>query len=244
MSGLGDMTTPPTPDGLGVATAGAHALSLRGTRRKQGGARRGTPVWRRALLRTSDEPDVDAPDVDEPLSAVEAPVSAPVSAPAAEDDAAGIPGFVEYTPTSLPRYAFAAVFVAASVAAVLVIFLAVQEGSRTILLLAAGLLALAMGSWWAVLSWSPTVVSIRRGVLEVARGTHGDRVDLRDTATRIDLGDDLGSRTWKAVVHRDGEPDLVIRASQVKAREFCEIVSRHRDRPRHTGENPEVDVVE
>jgi hypothetical protein len=161
-----------------------------------------------------------------------------------EVDSDDVPPFVEYSPTNLRRYVLGVVFVVSSAASVLAMFRAVQQGTPGPTLLAAALFVLATGSWWALLSWVPTVVSIRGGVLEVARGTHGDRFDLRDPDTDIEVGDAPASPMWKAVVRRADGSNLVIRANQVDAAQFAEIVAHHRARlraPRATESAPDAE---
>ena len=88
--------------------------------------------------------------------------------------------------------------------------------------------AVALAAGWALSSWSPPVIAIRDGVLEVANRRSETTFDLRDPATQVELGDKPGSPSWKAVI---GQPDgdrAVIRAQQVKARQFTEIVQHHR----------------
>ncbi len=139
-----------------------------------------------------------------------------------------IPGFVEWSATNVRRYVLGTMFVVSSVASVLTIFYAVQESSRQALFLAAVLVALATGSWWTLLSWVPTVVTIRKGILEVARGPVGEKFDLRDPDTQIELGGNVRSPLWKAVARVPDGKDVVILSSHVKPRQFVEIVQHHR----------------
>ena len=155
----------------------------------------------------------------------------PSATPAAEEEEPAIPGFVEWSATNVRRYVLGAMFVVSSVAGVLAIFYAVQESSGSALFLAAVLVGLATGSWWILLGWVPTVVTIRNGILEVARGPVGDKFDLRDPETQIELGDNPRSPLWRAVVRVPDGKDVVILASHVKPRQFSEIVEHHRRHP-------------
>ena len=46
--------------------------------------------------------------------------------------------------------------------------------------------------------------------------------------TQVELGDKPGSPSWKAVIDHPDSRSVVIRAQQVKARQFTEIVQHHR----------------
>jgi len=94
--------------------------------------------------------------------------------------------------------------------------------------MAAVFAAVALAAGWALSSWSPSVISIRDGVLEVADRRQETTYDLRDPATQVELGDKPGSPSWKAVIDHPDSRSVVIRAQQVKARQFTEIVQHHR----------------
>jgi hypothetical protein len=120
------------------------------------------------------------------------------------------------------------VLVLASVGAVLILFSAVSDPDvgGFVLVVCLGVIAALAG--WALASWNPTVVSIRDGVLGVARGGQEDEFDLRDPETRVELGQRPGSPSWRArVIHAHGS-SAVIGARQVKPRHFIQVVQHHR----------------
>ena len=122
--------------------------------------------------------------------------------------------------------------VLASVAAVLTLFVVAPDPDFGGLVLVACLGALAALAGWALASWTPAIVAIREGVLEVARGPHVHRFDLRDPDTRLELGTQPGSPSWKTSVTNPEGHTSVISARQVKPRHFIEIVEFHRNRMR------------
>lgn len=139
-----------------------------------------------------------------------------------------LPDYVEYRSGSLPRLVLAGLFVVTVVAAVVLLFWAVSVSSGTGIFGAVTLGVAAGMLWWAMLAWDPTVISVGRGRLEVARGENVVSVDLRSARTRVDLGLDVRSPRWRTVVRLPGEVDLVIRRRQVDVREFVAVVAAHR----------------
>jgi hypothetical protein len=139
-----------------------------------------------------------------------------------------VPAFVEYRPTDVRRYALGTLFTVCAVLAVVAIFYAVQQGSASSIITAASVVVLAMASWWGLLSWSPTIVSITRGVLEVSQGPASKRADLRDPATEVQVGDNVGDRTWTARIVAPDSTRFLIRASQVRPEQFRQIVAHYR----------------
>ena len=135
---------------------------------------------------------------------------------------------MEYSPTSTRAYIIGTVFVIASVAGVLTIFVAVKEESAAALVVAAGSFLLALVSWWGLLSWKPTIVTIREGVLEVSRGGRVDSYELTDSSTVVEFTGRPGSPTWTATVRTANGPRTILRANQVKPRQFERIVRYHR----------------
>jgi hypothetical protein len=123
-------------------------------------------------------------------------------------------------------FVFGTLFTVFSVGAVIGIFWAVSDGSSTAILGAAGLTVLAMVSWWALLNWSPPVVSISNGLLEVSRGSGGggEKWDLRDPATEIAFRGRTSSRSWKATVRSPKGSQVTIPARTVDAAQFTELV--------------------
>jgi hypothetical protein len=144
------------------------------------------------------------------------------------DVSRGVPAFVEYRPTDVRRYALGTLFTVCAVLAVVAIFYAVQQGSASSIITAASVVVLAMASWWGLLSWSPPIVSITRGVLEVSQGPVSRRADLRDPATEVQVGDNVGDRSWTARFVAPDNTRLLIRASQVRPAQFREIVAHYR----------------
>ncbi len=156
------------------------------------------------------------------------------------EESPGIPTFVEYSPSELRSYVLGAVLVLASVTAVLTLFVVAPDPDAGGLLLVAGLAAVAAVAGWALASWTPTVVSIRDGVLEVARGSHEEHFDLRDPGTRVELGIQPGSPSWRTTLARPDGHTAVIGARHVKASHFTQLVEHHRSRLR-TPESPTGD---
>ena len=135
---------------------------------------------------------------------------------------------MEYSPTHVRGYVLGTVFVVASVAAVLTLFVAVSDGSVPALLIAGGCMVLALVAWWALLGWKPTVVSIEEGTMEITRGGRTERFELTDASTVVEFGGRPGSPTWTATVRSGNGPRTVLRSSQVKPRQFERIVRHYR----------------
>jgi hypothetical protein len=57
----------------------------------------------------------------------------------------------------------------------------------------------------------------------------------------VELGDNPKSPSWRAVVKPPEGKDVVIRAQQVKARQFTEIVKHHRSNLREEDESSAED---
>ena len=117
-----------------------------------------------------------------------------------------------------------------SVAAVIAIFWAVSEGSTNAILGAAGLTALAMGAWWALLNWTPAIVSISNGILEISRGSAADSWDLAHEETDLTYSGKPASRSWKATLTGNDGKKHVITRSAVDPEQFVEIVEHYRTR--------------
>lgn len=178
------------------------------------------------------EPEPETESESEPAPEPETePESEPkAQAPAEQERPSDIPRFVEYSPTNARGYLLGGVFVAASVTAVLTLFVAINDNSAAALVIAGGCMVLALVSWWALLGWKPTVVTIEEGVLDISRGGHSERFELTDPTTVVDFAGRPGSPTWAATVRRQNGPRTVLRASQVKPRQFERIVRYHRAR--------------
>jgi hypothetical protein len=138
-----------------------------------------------------------------------------------------IPRFIEFRSSSILRFVFGALFVGCAVAAVIAIFRAVSDGDSALVMAAAGLTALAMLSWWALLSWAPPVVSISDGVLEIARGTTSASWDLRAPTTEITFRGRRSSRSWRALVRGPGGKPATISARQVDPAQFVQVVEHY-----------------
>ena len=141
-----------------------------------------------------------------------------------------IPRFVEYSPTNVRGYLLGSVFLVSAVAGVLTAFVALSEDSTPALVIAGGCGVLALVSSWALISWKPTVVSIREGVLEITRGEHSDRFELEDPSTVVEFSGRPGSPAWTAMVKHSNGPRTILRSSHVKPRQFERIVRHHRAR--------------
>ena len=135
---------------------------------------------------------------------------------------------MEYSPTSVRGYLLGGVFLIASVAGVLTLFVAVSQDSTPALVIAGGCGVLAVVASWALASWKPTVVSIREGVLDVERGDHTERFELTDPSTVVEFNGKPGSPTWTAMIKRANGPRTILRSNQVKPRQFERIVRHHR----------------
>jgi hypothetical protein len=185
------------------------------------------------------EPEPEAPRDSEPEAEAETqPEAAVEPEPEAETqltpeqtDEADFPSFVEYSPSHLPLYALGAVFVAASVISVLMIFLAVQDGTTNSLLRAGAVLVIALAAAWLILGWEPTVVSVRDGLLEVSHGSRGQKADLRDPHVIAESSGKPGSPAWKLTVRRPEGKPIVVRGYQVHRRPFARIVAWHQSHP-------------
>jgi hypothetical protein len=154
-----------------------------------------------------------------------APTTTTAASPAELDE---VPAFVEYRPTDFRRYLLGTLFTLCAVLAVMAIFYAVQQGSASAIITAASVTVLAMAFWWGLLSWSPTIVSVTRGVLEVAQGPSSKRADLRDPATEVEVGEDVRDRGWTTRVVAPDGTRLVIKASQVRPEQFRRLVEHYR----------------
>lgn len=204
-----------------------------------------------AITQTQTQPEPEAEPEPEP-EPVPAPAPAPapkaepepepepdpVPEPVADSAPAEIPAFVQYTSSSLPTYVLGAVGLVAAVAGVLTLIAVLKDPSGSALLLPVLLGLVAAAAWWAFDRVNPATVTVRNGVLTVVRGDDTEEHDLRDPATDVRLGDDPRSRRWKAEVRTDDGPTSVIRASEVKARQFAQILEHHRGGPRPTEEPP------
>ena len=158
------------------------------------------------------------------------PEPAPTPVPPVTRSGEPIPRFVEFRPGNGLRYVFGTFFTLFSVAAVIAIFWAVSEGSTNAILGAAGLTALAMGAWWALLNWTPAIVSISNGILEISRGTAADSWDLAHEETDLTYSGKPGSRSWKATLTGNDGKKHVITRSAVDPAQFVEIVEHYRTR--------------
>jgi hypothetical protein len=162
----------------------------------------------------------------------EAPAATPATprtrpAPAPAGTTEPVPRFVEFRSTSVLRYVFGAFFVVFAVAAVIAIFRAVSPGDSSLVMAAVGLTALAMLSWWALLSWAPPIVSVSDGTLEIARGTRSSSWDLRDPSTEITFRGRPSSRAWRAVLRDRTGSSTTIAARQVDPAQFVELVEHY-----------------
>jgi len=151
-----------------------------------------------------------------------------------------IPDFIQYSTSNLPIYVLGAMLALAAGASVLTLIVTAADPTTGELTIAALLAAVALAAGWALTNWSPPVIVIRDGVLEVANRRE-TKIDLRDPQTRVELGDRPGSPGWKAVIGQPKGHDVVIRAQQVKARQFTEIVQHHRRNLRDPTEPSEDD---
>jgi hypothetical protein len=149
-----------------------------------------------------------------------APQSPPTAPP--RDD----PEAVEFRSGETPRRLLGAAFVVAAVSSVLAIFAAVDTGTGSALLLSGVLVAASLVLWWALVSWSPTVVSVRNGTLEIGRGAGTKTYDLSDPDTTVEVRGDVRSPAWRAVV-TDGSRRVVLNRRQVRPARFTEIVEHH-----------------
>lgn len=152
-----------------------------------------------------------------------------------------VPAFVEYSPSEAPRYALGAVAALAAVGAVLIGFSAVADSSGSDLVLVLVLALVAAAALWALERWSPTVVTVDDGTLEVTRGSTVDRIDLRDPALDVDLGTDTRSPSWSATFAEPEGSHVTLRRTQVRAGQFAEIVRHHRANLRTPETEPEPD---
>lgn len=198
---------------------------------------------------SDDDEDPVAPEVDPDATATMGRTEEPpptVASPAAaearrtrEPAATGrsrrttepeIPDYVEYSPSGTRRRILAALWIAASVLAVVTIVWAVSSGSQSARGVAITVTGLALGSWWLLLSWAPTTVALAGSTLRVSKGRETEEFDLHDPDLAIELGDDVDSRGWKAIVTRPDGSELEIPATSVHPDEFVRVVRHHRRR--------------
>ncbi|GGF44009.1 hypothetical protein GCM10011519_17290 [Marmoricola endophyticus] len=144
------------------------------------------------------------------------------------DDSKGFPEHVEYKPRGAHRPLLILLFIVAAVIAVGAIFWAVSRGNQVVWGIAAGITGLTLCFWWGLLSWTPTLVSVDGPMLEVSRGSDGERFDLRSSKLDIRVDDDVYSRAWRTTIVRPNGTELVIPSSAVDAEEFSRIVAHHR----------------
>jgi hypothetical protein len=187
-------------------------------------------LWREERGLAGHEPQLT--DEAAPQAPVEAAVQTaapprPMTSATPAQTTEPIPRFIEFRSTSLLRYVFGAFFVVFAVAAVIAIFRAVSPGDSSLAVAAAGLTALAMLSWWALLSWAPPVVSISDGTLEISRGTRTTSWDLRDPSTEITLRGRPSSRSWRAVLRDPAGRTAVITGRHVDPAQFVEVVEHY-----------------
>jgi hypothetical protein len=84
-----------------------------------------------------------------------------------------------------------------------------------------------MISWWALLNWSPPIVSVSNGLLEISRGSRGASWDLRDPATEVTFRGRPSSRAWRAIVRGPNGKPATIAARNVDAAQFVELVEHY-----------------
>ena len=152
-----------------------------------------------------------------------------------------MPAFIQYSPSNLPLYVLGTVLALAAGASVLTLIVTAADPTSAGLLMAALLAIVAVAAGWALSNWNPPTIAIRDGVLEVVNSRRETKIDLRDPITRVELGDKPGSPSWRAVVKPPEGRDVVIRAQQVKARQFTEIVQHHRNNLREEDESSTED---
>ena len=148
-----------------------------------------------------------------------------------------VPAFIQYSPSDLPLYVLGTVLALAAGASVLTLIVTAADPTSGGLMMAALLAIVAVAAGWALSTWNPPTIAIRDGVLEVANGRRETKIDLRDPNTQVKLGDKPGSPSWRAVIKPPEGRDVVIRAQQVKARQFSEIVQHHRNNLREEDES-------
>ncbi|RNL60368.1 hypothetical protein EFK50_18660, partial [Nocardioides marmoriginsengisoli] len=139
-----------------------------------------------------------------------------------------IPRFVEFRPGNTLNYLFGALFLVFVVGAVIAIFVAVSNGGSPAVFAAAGMVLAAMASWWALLNWTPAIVSISNGTLEISRGASSTTWDLRDPATDLTMSGSPTSRSWKTVLKAKDGKQHTISSSTVEPEQFAQIVEHYR----------------
>jgi hypothetical protein len=150
--------------------------------------------------------------------------------PADSPDAEPVPRFVEFQPAGSLTYLFMALFVAFAIGAVVTIFWAVSAGGTPAVVSAVGLTLLAMATWWALLNWTPAIVSISNGVLEISRGSDAVTWDLGDESTSIVTSGKTDSRAWKAVLKDEAGKSHTLTPSNVDPEQFMTIVDHYAGR--------------
>ena len=147
---------------------------------------------------------------------------------ATESPTKKIPAFIQYSPSNVPLYVLGTVLAVTAGASALTLIVTAADPTSAGLTMAALFAAVAVAAGWALSSWHPPVIAIRDGVLDVSSRRREMKFDLRDPETRVELSGKPGSPSWRAEVGPAKGRNVVIRAQQVKARQFTEIVEHHR----------------
>jgi hypothetical protein len=81
-----------------------------------------------------------------------------------------------------------------------------------------------------LLNWTPAIVSISNGILEISRGSAADSWDLAHEETDLAYSGKPASRSWKATLTGNDGKKHVITRSAVDPEQFVEIVEHYRTR--------------
>ncbi|RNL77529.1 hypothetical protein EFL95_16015 [Nocardioides marmorisolisilvae] len=173
------------------------------------------------------EPVEDETEIEDEEEPEPAPEPERLEAPAARASTEPVPRFVEFRPGNSLSYLFGTLFAIFFVGAVIGIFWAVSNGGRPALIAAGAATFAAMASWWALLNWTPAIVSISNGTLEISRGSTGESWDLRDPATELTMPEKV-TRSWKATLRNDVGKQFTITSSTVEPEQFVSIVEHYR----------------
>lgn len=105
-------------------------------------------------------------------------------------------------------------------------YVAVREQTAAAYAAAGVLVALLLVMWGVRAARQSTRVVVRRGHLEVTRGSRREVVDLASPRTPIAVVGRPESRHWRVLIERPGEPLLVVDRSMVDPQAFTDVLYR------------------
>jgi hypothetical protein len=154
---------------------------------------------------------IPAPTADEP---------APTPAPPME-----MPAVYEFAPLKSSRRFLSMMLIAGLVLSGFLAFTAFQSRD-SIQIGVAAIATVATLVIWAIRAGATvTRLTVRSGQLEIARQGGRTVFDLASGYTDIEVVGKPGSKTWKVLFRRSGQPPVVVDSSMVDGRDFMRILS-------------------